>query len=415
MSGVKLCDEWNILVSDPQKQRGVRSSASSSSFVTYQISLKAIGSKATGSDSDDNITVVYRRYSDFVLLHQVLVSDHTACIVPPLPDKKVLNYIAGDRFSQAFTQKRCHSLQNFLQRLGQHPKLSQSKIFYIFLTSPDWDTYRRNLAGVGSTSNKEEVSEVIMNAFKSVHNQSDEFAEIKERSDKLDHNVTKIDKLFHRVVKKQESIAEDYSRLGNSLLALQELSLSPSEANGYNPNALGEKIKIFNEGMSQMSYSLRDLSKYIEYEYIVDLRDMEHYIDSVKQMIKLKDQKQIDYEELSEYLARSVNEKNNLISGYGSGSNFFKSKLEELAGINQEAARREKIYKLESKVQSLTLEVSRAKVVADAFEKEALKEVDVFEQIKTRELKKSLTMLADHHIGFYEKMVNTWSKIEEAL
>ncbi|AGO11331.1 AaceriACR074Wp [[Ashbya] aceris (nom. inval.)] len=410
MSELKLGDQWFIIVSDPQKQRGDKSS--SASYVTYQISSKT----ATGGErrsGEDDITVVHRRYSDFVLLYQILSNDYPACIVPPLPDKKVLNYL--DRFSQSFTQKRCHSLQNFLQRLAQHPVLSQSKILHTFLVSSDWDAYQKSLAEtVGNLSNKEELTETIMNAFKSVHSQSDEFVEIKEKSGKLDHNVSKIDKLFHRVVKKQEAIAEDYGKLGLSLRELQEL-VTTSDDKGGEVGNLGTKIKTFNEGMAQLSYSLRDLSRYIDYEYIIDLRDMEDYIDSMKQLIKLKDQKQIDYEELSDYLTRSINEKNNLISGYGTGSNFFKSKLEEFTGINQEAARREKISKLESKVQALTTEVENAKKVADAFEKEALKEVEIFEQIKTRELKRSLTTLADHHIEFYQKMVNTWSKIEESL
>ena len=222
--------------------------------------------------------------------------------------------------------------------------------------------------------------------------------------------MSKIDKIFHRVVKRQESISEDYGKLNASLQELQELVTTDTQED----SDLRNKIKVFNDGISQLSYGMRDLGKFIDYEYIVDLKDMEHYIDSMKQLIKLKDQKQIDYEELSDYLTRSINEKNNLISGYG-GGNFFTSKLEELAGINQEASRREKITKLETKITSLTSEVDNAKKVADAFEQEALKEVSIFEEIKTKELKQSLTSLADNHIHFYQKMVDTWSKIEESL
>ena len=132
------------------------------------------------------------------------------------------------------------------------------------------------------------------------------------------------------------------------------------------------------------------------------------------QLIKLKDQKQIDYEALSEYLTKSVNEKNNLISGYGS-SNFFTNKLEELAGINQESVRREKIDKLETKINCLTGELESSKKIADAFEQETLKEVSLFEELKTKELKESLGSLADHHIEFYEKMLEVWVKVDESL
>lgn len=395
-----------ILVSDPQKRSGDQSTASS--YVSYQISTKTDNPtyhKNYGGDKNA-IIVVHRRYSDLLLLHNILLNDHPTCIVPPLPDKKVLQYIAGDRFSQSFTQKRCHSLQNFLRRVANHPNLSQSTVLMTFLVSKDWDAYRKSISGHLQT-NKEEVTDAFMNAFKTVHKQSDEFIEIKEKSDKLDHNVAKIDKIFHKVVKKHDLISEDYAKLGANLQELQEL------CSGEN-DELAKKLKLFNEGITQLSFGIRDLSKFLDYEYIVDLKDLEHYIDSMSQLIKLKDQKQIDYEELSEYLTKSVNEKNNLISGYG-GSNFFTNKLEELAGINQEAARREKIDKLETKISSLTSELENAKKVADAFEQETLKEVALFEELKTKELKESLGNLADHHIDFYEKMLETWVKVDESL
>lgn len=394
-----------ILVSDPQKRSGDQTTASS--YVSYQISTKTDNpAYHKNQKNDDDIIVVHRRYSDLLLLYNILLNDHPTCIIPPLPDKKVFQYIAGDRFSQSFTQKRCHSLQNFLRRVANHPVLSNSSVLMIFLVSNDWDAYRKSLSGHLQT-NKEEVTDAFMNAFKTVHKQSDEFVEIKEKSDKLDQNVAKIDKIFHRVVKKNDNISEDYAKLGTNLQDLQELCSGENEE-------LAKKVKIFNEGITQLSYGFRDLSKYLAYEYIVDLKDLEHYIDSMGQLIKLKDQKQIDYEELSEYLNKSVNEKNNLISGYG-GSNFFTNKLEEFAGINQEAARREKIDKLETKINSLTGELESAKKIADGFEQETLKEVALFEELKTRELKDSLGSLADHHIEFYQKMLEAWVKVDESL
>lgn len=380
----------DILVSDPQKQK-----SDSQTFISYQISTKTNGG--------DTPKVVQRRYKDFVLLHQILSNDHPTVLVPPLPDKKVFNYISGDRFSHQFTQKRCHSLQTFLHRLSEHPELSKSRILDTFLLSDDWDVYRKSLSGQISSG---EVSDALMNAFKHVNRQRDEFVEIKERSDKLDHNLNNLERLFHKSVKKMDFMCEDLGKLQTSLGGLQELCCEDNE--------ISNRIKVFNQGIMQCNYALRDLTTYLDFEYNVDLKDMIHYIDALKQLMKLKDQKQIDYEELSEYLTKSINEKNNLISGYGSG-NYLKSKLEELAGINQEVARRDKIVKLETRVQSLTEEVDKAKHVADEFEKEVLKEVEIFEGIKTTELKDSLSSLAQNHIDFYEKMVKTWTKIEEGL
>ncbi|KAL3235161.1 Sorting nexin-4 [Nakaseomyces bracarensis] len=404
-TGVQPRYKLEVLVSDPQK----RSNESGSPYVSYQISTRTDNPQYHGSQKAnfDDIIVVHRRYNDVVLLHDILLNDHPTCIIPPLPDKKVLQYIAGDRFGRRFTERRCHSLQNFLRRVSLHPVLSESKVLEMFLVSNEWETYKKNLSGTLQNVQKEDVTDAVMNAFKKVHNQNDEFVEIKDKTDKLDHSVHKINKVFHRVVKKNENIVEDYSKLGLSLQELQELVCNDNDK-------LADELKMFVEGITQLSYGLQDLNKFIDYEYLVDLKDLEHYIDSMKQTIKLKDQKQIDYEELSDYLTKSVKEKNNLISGYG-GGNFLTSKIEELAGYNQEASRREKINKLESTISSLTNELEIARKVADSFEQETLKEVKQFEQIKNDEMRDSLNNLADQHIKFYEKMLETWVQVDESL
>ena len=394
-----------ITVSDPQKRVG--EGGTSTSFVTYQISTKTDSPEYhTGTGSAQDIIVVHRRYSDLLLLHDVLANDYPTCIIPPLPDKKVLQYFAGDRFSQRFTQKRCHSLQNFLRRVSLHPTLSQSSILKVFLTSGDWDTYKKSLID-SLPSNKEEVTDAFMNAFKTVHIQNDEFIEIKERSDKLDHTASKLDKIFHKVVKKNDAISEDYVKLATALDDLSELVSGED-------NNLAKNLKTFQEGVVQQSYFINDLNKYMDYDYLVDLKDLEHYIESMRQLIRLKDQKQLDYEELNEYLTKSIKEKDDLIAGYG-GSNFFTNKLEELAGINQEASRRDKIAKLENRITSLHSELDKAKKVADGFELETLKEITQFETVKTQELKNTLGELADEHIEYYEKMLQTWTKVDESL
>ena len=399
-----------IIVSDPQKQVGDQTS--SSSYVTYQVSTKTnnpsyLKNHGVNKNRSDEIIVVHRRFSDLQLLYNILSNDHPTCIVPPLPDKKVFQYIAGDRFGTSFTQKRCRSLQNFLRRIASHPILYKSSVLEMFLVSNDWDVYRKSLSG-NVQLNKDEMTDVFMNAFKTVHNQSEEFTEIKDKSEKLENNVNKIDKVFHKIVKKQDSISEDYFKISKNLQELQELVSNENEA-------LSQKLRIFSEGIRKLSYGMNDLNKYIDYEYIVDLKDLEHYISSMKQLIKLKDQKQIDYEELSDYLTKSINEKNNLISGYYSSSNFLTNKLEEIAGINQESSRRDKIDKLEKKINALTMEVENAKKISDAFEIETLKEVELFESTKTTELRGSLSSLADHHIDFYQKMLDTWVQIDESL
>ncbi|CCK70928.1 Snx4p KNAG_0F02640 [Huiozyma naganishii CBS 8797] len=386
----------DITVSDPQKRTGDQGS-----YVSYQISTKTQGAR---------IVVVHRRFSDLQLLHDYLAEEHPTCVVPPLPEKKVLVSITSDRFSQRFTAKRCHSLQNFLRRVAAHEALSRSDLLRSFLMrDEEWDRAKRSLvsrqAAGGGGARREEVTDAFMNAFKSVHAQSDECVEVRERNDRLDRTVGRLDRTFHKVVKRNDVLVDDLARLGTHVAELRELE---------GTHTSGKQWQTFNEALTRLSYGVSDLNKYLDYELLVDLRDLEHYIDSLRQQLKLKDQKQIDYEQLSEYLTKAVRERDQLIAGYG-GHNFFTNKLEEFAGVNQEAARREKITKLEGKISSLGGALESAKQVADAFELETLREVAQFERVRTQELKRSLGELADHHIEFYEQMLETWTAVDAEL
>ena len=405
-----------ITVSDPEKHLD---QASGSTYVSYLISTRTNNpayyndkNKNKNSDNDDDeraetLIKIRRRYSDLLILYDVLANDHPTCVIPPVPDKQLLQYIAGDRFSQRFIQKRCHSIQTFLRRIAAHPVLSLSGALRLFLVSSEWETYRMSLLG-NLPSNRDEVTDAFMNAFKSVRIQNDEFVEIKRRNDRLNRSITKLNKVFHAVVKRTDLLANDYIKLGTGLQELAELS------EGEGDRELSTSLTSFLTGIGRTADSLSDLNRYIDYEYLVDLSDLGKYIGSMKQLVKLKDQKQIDYEELSEYLAKAIKERDHLISGYG-GSNYLTTKLGTLAGINQESARREKISKLEERIASLGTELERAKEVSDGFEQETLKEISVFDELKTQELKKSLNDLADRHIKFYEEMLETWTKVEESL
>jgi sorting nexin-4 len=70
-----------ISVCDPQKHGD-----GATPFITY--SVVSAG------------TSVRRRFADFVALQVSLASTHPACIVAPLPDKRRVAYVIGDRFSE---------------------------------------------------------------------------------------------------------------------------------------------------------------------------------------------------------------------------------------------------------------------------------------------------------------------------
>lgn len=374
-------------------------------FITYQVTTES-----NNPIFNSPKFTVRRRFSDFVFLYDILLNDYPTCAIPPLPDKQRLEYFKGDRFGSDFTSKRSSSLNRFLQRISIHPVLKKSKIYHIFIESNDWGSYKQNLkvrnddnGGSSIVSDGGIITDVFINAFKSPNLQSKEFIAIKERSDKLDENINRIDKIFQKIMKRYGDLEQDYFDFGYQIKKISELE----------PELELPFVK-FSEGLNSLSLGFANLKQFLDNDYLISLKDLEHYIASIKNLIKLKEQKQIDFEAISQYLERSVHEKNAILQGQQSG-NFFTSKFEELTGQNPDLNKRDKLNKLEDKITRLSKELEISKKMSDDFEKKTLNEINYFESIKSIELKESLSQLADKNIEFYENLIGRWEDIQKSL
>ena len=72
--------------------------------------------------------------------------------------------------------------------------------------------------------------------------------------------------------------------------------------------------------------------------------------------MKSKDQKQIDFEELSNYLVNYSAERDRTLNpqrGAGGLASFINSKYQDFRGVDQEKARQDKLIKLASKIQEV--------------------------------------------------------------
>lgn len=395
-------------VSDPQKEQDGTQNA----YISYLITTQ------TNSPSfQEPITRVRRRFSDFLYLYASLLNEFPASAVPPLPDKQRMEYLKGDRFGIEFTSKRATSLGRFLIRISRHPALKRSRTFYTFLESTDWNSFKRHKGGArtssgGSTSGiappdnnggvLDGISDGFLNAFSKVHQESKELQEVKEKTQKLDDNLTSIEKAYTRIVRRQGDLSADLEEFSNQTMKLASLEQD-----------LGIEVNEFSQGIQQYAQSLATLRDEIDTDYIVSLRDMSYYIQSLKSLIKQREQKQLDYEALCEYLNKATTDRNNLQSG--GGSNFFRNKVEDFRGVDHEQSRKDRLHKLEVKIDDLQREVSSAKVTSDAFEEFAINEVAIFDRIKHQEMKETLNSLADNNISFYKNLIDNLDEVSKTL
>lgn len=74
-------------------------------------------------------TKVLRRYTDFSVLHDLLVQKYPYRLIPSLPPKNFLN------MNKNFIEQRRKALKRFLQVITRHPILGESDLVKYFLTN----------------------------------------------------------------------------------------------------------------------------------------------------------------------------------------------------------------------------------------------------------------------------------------
>ncbi|KAK8016333.1 hypothetical protein PG993_014522 [Apiospora rasikravindrae] len=244
-------------------------------------------------------------------------------------------------------------------------------------------------------------ADTFINAFTKVNKADKRFIEVRERSDKLDDDLGHVEKVIARVVRRESDLETDLHDLAEQFQKL--IVLEP----GVESN-----VHAFAASIEDTAMGLRKLKDHTDQDYLGSLRDMSAYSIALKNLLKAREQKQLDHEQLTEYLNKSTLDRDSLASGYGStgAGGFIRSKIEDVRGVDHEASRRERLRKLEIRIDELTTEAERAHKTSEMFDEEVVKEVVDFERIKRIELKRQFGGLAEAHVGFYTDTIDVWER-----
>jgi sorting nexin-4 len=321
-----------------------------------------------------------------------------------------MEYVRGDRFGPDFTQRRAHSLHRFLKRMTLHPVLRRAVILITFLESNDWNQHMKGRTSRGTSVSEQASSGIVdtftesfVNAFTKVHKPDKRFIEVSERATKLTEDLSNVEKVTVRVARRQGDLETDYADLATQCQKL--LTLEPG---------VEGPLTSFASSVATTSQGFKSIREHTDQNYLTSLRDMDAYIIALKTLLKTRESKQLDFEALTDYLAKSAADRDHLASHHGASglgaSGFLRSKVEDLRGIDHEQSRRQRVRKLEVEIERLTSEVEAAKKSSEAFDEHTVKEVEDFERIKANEFKDTLGDLADAHIDFFGSTIETWEK-----
>ncbi|RDB28404.1 Sorting nexin-4 [Hypsizygus marmoreus] len=362
-----------------------------------------------------------RRFQDFVFLRENLVRDFPACVVPPLPDKHRLEYITGDRFSPEFMERRRLDLHRFLQRVSRHPTLQRSTLVRAFFESTEWHVHmHQHIAHPPgpepSPSIIDNISDTLLNAFARVRKPDERFLAMREGVDKFEEGLVTSERLYSRVRSRSsdgnpesgEDLTADYHDLA---VAVQGL--------GFLESGITDPLNHFSNTLLEFSALLRHTTQTTTDPLLLHLHSLLSYSHANRAVLKLRDQKQLDFEELSDYLSGVTAERDRLaavISGHAGSTGlglgaYLKDRVDAIRGADDDRSRVEKMRKLDIKIKELQDAVTTAHETSDAFSDETLREQAVFQYAKEAEMKEMFGNLADGQIEFYKAAMEEWERI----
>ncbi|KAJ7246325.1 nexin sorting protein [Mycena haematopus] len=391
-------------VSDPVKELAETKDAYVSYLVSAQTNLRMF---STGNPS------ARRRFQDFVFLRENLVRDFPACVVPPLPDKHRLEYITGDRFSPEFMERRRLDLDRFLQRLSRHPTLQRSTLVRAFFESTEWHVHMHQHTAhppglEASPGIIDNISDTLLNAFARVRKPDERFLSMREGVDRFEEGLVIPERLWSRLRTRTSDLTADYHDLA---VAVQGL--------GFLESGITDPLNHFSNTLLEFSALLRHTTQTTTDPFLVHLHSLLTYSHANRAVLKLRDQKQLDFEELSDYLSGVTSERDRLaavISGHAGSTGlglgaYLKDRVDALRGADDDRSRVEKMRKLDVKIKELQDAVTTAHETSDAFSDETLREQAVFQYSKEAEMKEMLGNLADGQIEFYKAAMQEWERI----
>jgi sorting nexin-4 len=292
-----------------------------------------------------------------------------------------------------------------------------------FLESQEWNSIMRARGGAsvaaavtansGTTAGTggvfETITDSFLNAFAKVHKPDKRFIEVRERADKLDDDLSAVEKSAARVSRRLQDLGTDYDESAAQFARLQQLE----------PGVSGP-LTAFGRATHATSLDFTALRNHTDRDYLTSLRDISAYVGALRALLKAREQKQLDFEGLTDYLAKAAHDRDALASSahgshvssgpVGGVGGMLRSKIEDVRGVDHESAKRDRIRRLELEIDRLTREVESAKVTSEMFDDRTVRECQEFERIRAIETKETLGALADAHLTFFEDTAANWDK-----
>jgi sorting nexin-4 len=302
-----------------------------------------------------------------------------------------------------FIERRLRNLQTFIDRVVRHPKLYKSKRLAAFL-SPDVLVKTQALGQQASLIDN--VSETLLHTFaKSSPRKQD------ERSEPHRIQVGQLEDSIARAERSQIRLARADRSLSASLTELSTCTIDLSKME----TGMGQPLANFSQRLSQAAAKLSVKGKEEEIGTVAALHMYVGYCEAVKDLLKLRDQKQVEAEALSDYLSKAMVDRDrySIPGKIGGGiAGWVKGQYDErVRGVDPERSRLESLAKLERKVASLQVAVQEGAQMSNVFGDAVAEEVEGWSVTRQADVRSMLHAHAQVQVDFHSANLEIWDSL----
>ncbi|XP_035510628.1 sorting nexin-7 [Morone saxatilis] len=253
-------------------------------FIMYRVVTKT-----TRSEFDSSEYEVRRRYQDFLWLRSRLEENHPTLIVHPLPEKFVMKSMV-ERFNNDFIETRRKALHRFLNKISDHPILSCSEHFKVFLTAEELMSHRKQ--GPGFLSRMGETVRAVANSVRGLRSRPEEFTVMQEYVENFSSKICSVDKVTQRIIKEQKEYLDELKQYSPTYTQWAE-----------SEEELAEPLKGVASCVERCSKETEEQIQHLSEALVPALHEYVLCAETLKAVMRRRDNIQAEYEAKNEALA----------------------------------------------------------------------------------------------------------------
>jgi sorting nexin-4 len=342
-----------------------------------------------------------------------------------------------DRFSPEFIRKRQFGLERFLQRVIIHPRLSKHTSLKSFLTRPilgidEAQSSPKIESPSGMAAVVEQISDVVVNVFSKSRTVDEKFIHMKKTIGIVEGHLEKITTLHGNLSISFKGVSDALMTSGQAFnqisLCVGQMERIVSAGSGLDfveGRPLRSVLGDYGQLLEERSAVTARMGEEMDIKAHLLLGELGQYCRSAKQALKLRDQKQFEWQDIADHL-ESSKEEHSQLSGEPTAGNagvadklranksammsFLSERLEALRGVDPVTARAERIKKLEEKMKELEEVAVTSQDQSKEIDATILSEFTGFTSMLSREIKNELVPnLRDTWIPYHQQELELFS------